>query len=236
MVKRMTPDGRLGGAKPEDRYELAVCSCKQSDTAAKKAQRMQNTSSLTKEMETMTFQSYDRSWDEAAYQAAWAFAEGKEEVGVPPFLAFSGQYGSGKTHLLAAIAHHLLEAGRQPLFVVVPKLLDWLRAGFTPEKTAEKLAYQQRFEAICDADVLLLDDLGAEQSTPWAQEKLFQLINHRYARRLPTVISTNWLIADLEGRIADRLLDVAVCEIIYTVDQSYRQHPERMQHRTKNTH
>jgi DNA replication protein DnaC len=229
MVKRLTPDGHLGGPEPEDHYELAVCVCKRRDVAAKKADRVQRASSLTTEMDTMTFASYDRGWDADAYQAAWTFAEEIAAATTLPFLAFSGQYGSGKTHLLAAIAQHLLGKGRQPLFVVVPKLLDWLRAGFTPEK--EGLAYEQRFAGICDADVLLLDDLGAEQHTPWAQEKLFQLINHRYARRLPTVISTNWLLADLDGRIADRLLDVAVCAVVYTVDRSYRQRPERGQPR-----
>ncbi|MFN8375631.1 MAG: ATP-binding protein [Anaerolineae bacterium] len=52
-----------------------------------------------------------------------------------------------------------------------------------------------------------MDDLGAENQSPWAQEKLFQLFNHRYTYRLPTVITTNVNLDNFEGRIRSRLLD-----------------------------
>jgi DNA replication protein DnaC len=52
-----------------------------------------------------------------------------------------------------------------------------------------------------------LDDLGTQNATPWAQEKLFQIINHRYVNRLPTVVTTNVDLQSIDGRISSRLKD-----------------------------
>ena len=99
-----------------------------------------------------------------------------------------GGYGAGKTHLAAAIANYNVELGRPAMFVVVPDLLDHLRAAFGPTSDS---GVDERLETIRETPLLVLDDLGAHHSTPWAQEKLFQILNHRYNSRMPTVITTN---------------------------------------------
>ena len=99
-----------------------------------------------------------------------------------------GGYGCGKTHLAAAIANFRIALGQPALFVVVADLLDYLRATYAPSST---VTFDERLEAIREAPLLILDDLGAHNSTPWAQEKLFQILNHRYNGRLPTVITSN---------------------------------------------
>ena len=105
------------------------------------------------------------------------------------WLVFTGDFGCGKTHLAAAIANHQVTPGRaSPIFVVVPELLDHLRATFSPNSAT---TLDRLFEQVKNAPLLVLDDLGTESATPWAQEKLFQLLNHRYAARLPTVITTS---------------------------------------------
>ena len=76
----------------------------------------------------------------------------------------------------------LLERGEPALFVVVPDLLDHLRAAYRP---GAEIGYDELFERVRSAPVLVLDDLGTQSPTPWAQEKLFQLINHRFNTRLP---------------------------------------------------
>jgi DNA replication protein DnaC len=55
--------------------------------------------------------------------------------------------------------------------------------------------------------VLLLDDLGTQTTTQWATEKLFQILNHRYMMKLPTVITTNVPLAELGDRLASRMAD-----------------------------
>ena len=105
------------------------------------------------------------------------------------WLVFCGPSGCGKTHLAAAIANGAIEMGQPTLFVVVPDLLDHLRAAYKP--AASELPYDELFEQVRNTPLVVLDDLGAHSATPWAQEKLFQLINHRYNHRLPTVFTTS---------------------------------------------
>jgi len=57
------------------------------------------------------------------------------------------------------------------------------------------------------APVLVLDDLGTESATPWAREKLYQLLNYRYVSRLPTVITTATAIKSLDPRLESRMMD-----------------------------
>lgn len=120
------------------------------------------------------------------------------------WLLLQGGFGVGKTHLAAAIANTVNERGGDVLFVLVPDLLDHLRSGFDP-KSIE--SYGELFDRLKNTPLLVLDDLGAESPTPWAQEKLFQLLDHRYLLRLPTVITTNKPIEAIEARIRSRLVD-----------------------------
>jgi DNA replication protein DnaC len=134
------------------------------------------------------------------------------------WLVFTGQYGCGKTYLAAAIANHLVAMGGTALFVVVPDLLDHLRATFSP---TSRVPYDTRFEEVRSADLLVLDDLGTESATPWAREKLYQILNHRYAARLPTVITTASSIKDLHPRLRSRMLDRRRCRVFEVLSPPY---------------
>ena len=126
------------------------------------------------------------------------------------WLVLTGTYGCGKTHLAASIANHQLGKRRSALFVVVPDLLDHLRATFNPQSP---ISYDKLFDQVRRAPLLVLDDLGTESATAWAKEKLYQLFNYRYNARLPTVITTSREIDDLDPRLRSRLLDPARCQI-----------------------
>jgi DNA replication protein DnaC len=139
------------------------------------------------------------------------------------WLVFFGNYGVGKTHLASAIANELLKQNYRVLFAVVPDLLDHLRSTFGP---SSEVQYDQRFELIRDAAILILDDLGTENTTPWAREKLFQIINHRYNGRMPTVITSNRRPEEIEPRIFSRMSDRAICEEFIIMDgDDYRRLP-----------
>ena len=157
----------------------------------------------------MTFQGFDGSRvnlteEESenlkkACEIAQAFAESPDG-----WLVLVGQSGCGKTHLAVAIANERLRQRQPVIFTVVPDLLDYLRSTFGPDS---KVTYDRLFEEIRTTPLLVLDDLGAQVSSPWAQEKLYQIINYRYNARLPTVITTNVHMEDLERRLASRLMD-----------------------------
>ncbi len=136
------------------------------------------------------------------------------------WLLLKGGYGCGKTHLAAAIANHAIEMGRPVLFITVPDLLDHLRTAFSPGSPA---GYDERFDEVRDAPLLILDDLGTESPTPWAQEKLFQILNYRYNARLPTVITTNHELEEIPLRIRSRLVDPDLTRIVNILAPDYRQ-------------
>ncbi len=151
---------------------------------------------------------------ENAFRAAQEFAE--EPAG---WLVFSGPFGCGKTHLGAAIANYRSSQGHPTLFVVVPDLLDHLRATFNP---GSNVTYDRRFEEVRSTRLLVLDDLGTQSTTPWAKEKLYQLFNFRYNARLPTVITTADTLDEIDPRLRERLLDKRLCSILPITVPGYR--------------
>jgi DNA replication protein DnaC len=150
-----------------------------------------------------------------AFETAKSFAHAGKG-----WLLLKGGFGCGKTHLAAAIANDRLAHGEPVLFVVVPDLLDHLRATFAP---TSRVTYDERFETVRSTPFLILDDLGAQSATSWAQEKLFQLLNHRYNAQLPTVITTNRELEEIEPRLRSRLTDTTLCTITAIAAPDFRQ-------------
>ena len=160
---------------------------------------------------------------ENAYNQARNFADNLQG-----WLLMMGRFGSGKTHLAAAIANHAIETGTATLFLTVPDLLDWLRYAYS----GVDMSFEERFEEIREIPLLILDDFGTQNATPWAQEKIFQIMNHRYINQLPTVVTSNMLINDFEGRIRSRLQDPNLVTVVKILAPDFRNptddtgHPE----------
>jgi len=138
------------------------------------------------------------------------------------WILLEGGYGSGKTHLAAAIANEAVDHGVPTLFITVPDLLDSLRFAFADPETT----FEQRFNEIRNADLLILDDFGTQNATGWAQEKLFQITNYRYINKLPTVITTNLMLDEIEGRIRSRLQDDEFVKYLKISAPDYRRPEE----------
>lgn len=149
-----------------------------------------------------------------AYERVRAYAEKPDG-----WLVLKGGYGCGKTHLAAAIANHCLEQGQLALFVSAPDLLDHLRAAYSPNA---ETGYDERFEMVRNASLLILDDLGTQSNTEWAQEKLYQIFNHRYNSRLPTVVTTNLELEAIEIRIRSRMVDPSLVQVITILAPDFR--------------
>ena len=166
-------------------------------------------------MDRMTFESFDPTGNladqEDRVSLEHALTAAKTFVRYPDgWLLLAGPHGCGKTHLSAAIIGDRIRAGEVAFFAFVPDLLDHLRSTFSPNSSIE---YDHLFEQVKSIPLLVLDDLGAESGTPWAQEKLYQLIVHRHNRRLPTIINTYLPMEELEHahpRVASRLKDTAL--------------------------
>ena len=83
----------------------------------------------------------------------------------------------------------------------MPDLLDHLRKSFSP---TSQVTWDALFNRIKNAELLILDDLGSQAFTPWAEEKLYQIIVHRHDAYLPTVITSSLLLESADGRGRDR--------------------------------
>jgi len=130
-----------------------------------------------------------------------------------------GMFGTGKTHLAAAIGRYRAALGDDPIFTVVPDLLDHLRATFSPTST---VSYDSIFNQVRTTKLLVLDDLGTQSATPWAREKLYQILNYRYETKLPTVITTSATLKEIDPRIRSRMMDERVCQIYKIIVPPYR--------------
>ncbi len=187
---------RFGKAEP------CVCILKEpAATRRDRLERLSNLGTLTR----FTFGSLSpagRAGDDPAFgaivEAALAYAENPDG-----WLVFTGPSGAGKTHLAAAIANRRIELGAPALFMVVPDLLDHLRASYRADD--DEAGFAEIFEQVRNAPMLVLDDLDAASGTPWAREKLYQVVNHRYNAQLPTVFTTATGLSALEDRLASRL-------------------------------
>jgi DNA replication protein DnaC len=187
---------------------LQVCTCRQSQVSRQIRQRLFALSNLD-ELSHLTFENFQprgmiglspRQADslEQAHNHARQYAQS-----LKGWLLLQGGYGCGKTHLAAAIANFAVGLGVPTLFITVPDLLDTLRFAYDdPEAT-----FEQRFDEIRQAPLLVMDDFGTQNATSWAQEKLFQILNYRYINHLPLVITTNLPLDDIEPRIRSRLMD-----------------------------
>ncbi|WP_368292483.1 ATP-binding protein [Dehalobacter sp. TBBPA1] len=116
-------------------------------------------------------------------------------------LLFTGSVGSGKTFLAASIANEILENNHKLLFLIVPDLLDELRATFSNK--SENTEYDL-LDIARTVPILILDDLGAHNYTEWSRNRIYSILNYRMNEQLPTVITTNLDFDEIDHYLGER--------------------------------
>lgn len=103
-------------------------------------------------------------------------------------LLLFGTNGTGKTHLAAALVLAARAKRKTALLATVSEFLDSIRETFDRfgGETESGL-----FDSLVSVDLLALDDVGKQPPTPWASERLFELVNRRYNELKPTIVTTN---------------------------------------------
>ena len=165
----------------------------------------------------------DRPWErrpgtEEAVEALaevvqnWQTIKNENGTRAPKLPLLVGAPGGGKTHLLALTGRRLIDEHRVPvMYTTMSELLaDASRAMNERQKGGDGV--QAVFDRAQTVELLLLDDLGAERPTEWAQDQLASLVDYRYTRGLPMIAATNispqmWAAA-FGSRTASRLMEL----------------------------
>lgn len=122
-----------------------------------------------------------------------------------------GGVGSGKTTLAMICSRAALEAGRTVAIYSLPRLLAEIRDTFDSRETS----YLALIDRLSEVDLLHVDDVGAEKSSPWVLEQLYALVNARYENERAMVLTTNIIDRDeLCGQITERTVSrlTEMCE------------------------
>ncbi|MBA3766284.1 MAG: ATP-binding protein [Acidobacteria bacterium] len=162
-----------------------------------------------------------------AFQYAWRFVY--EYPAIERGLLFMGTVGVGKTHLSVAILRELMEKkGVSCLFYEFGSLLKEIQNSYNPISQTSELKV---LTPVIEAEVLVLDELGATKPTDWVRDTMMQIINARYNERKLTIFTTNYLDGRgterdeiLEDRIGVRLRSrfFEMCQTVQIEGEDYR--------------
>jgi DNA replication protein DnaC len=141
--------------------------------------------------------------DVAQHLEAW-LAEGMG-------LLLTGSVGSGKTHVALGLVKLACGLGIEARFLTMAQLLGAIKATYDRERAA---SHRRRgpdapgeaglLDELAELPLLALDDLGTENPTPWARDRLYTLVNRRYLGQRLTVVTTNLSLDELADRLGER--------------------------------
>lgn len=118
-----------------------------------------------------------------------------------PGLLLRGGTGSGKTHVAVAIMKEAMRRGYSAHYANFSDLLSRIRDSYHENSKESEGALLALIDSV---DLLVLDDVGAENTTDWVRDRLYLIINRRYENARPVIITTNCEEAELEARIGPR--------------------------------
>jgi DNA replication protein DnaC len=201
------PDGRCDGSGflyDEARRRAYPCSCRPARLARRRAAAVAGR--LPRRFREVSFDrepvvSIERRNPHVVREVRRYATEVAERLEAGRGLWFTGDVGTGKTTLAMLISRAAMQADRTVAIYSLPRLLAMLRETYDDD-AAFSLA--ELIDRLCAVDLLHVDDVGAEQSSPWVLEQLYTIVNTRYEDGRAMLLTTNLDDAALREQIGDR--------------------------------
>jgi DNA replication protein DnaC len=192
-------NARPGASVDAPKLTWAVpCDCTGNDRSAQAMARAR----IPRRYEHCDFENFATDfWDGYPDAPAWNRSLAQARLVVEAFardypaggetgLLLMGSCGAGKTHLAVAALRQLMQRGHGARFYDYRELLKDIQASYDPDHPVSEMGV---LEPVLEAEVLLLDDLGASKPSPWALETIGHILNKRYNEKRVTLLTTNYL-------------------------------------------
>lgn len=134
---------------------------------------------------------------------------------------YSSAKGSGKTRMAASIANELLDRDIGVKFSTSTRILNEIRNTYNKDS---EYTENQLMDALITTPVLIVDDFGTENVTPWVKDKIYDIVNERYINKRVTIFTSNESLKEssYDDRIANRIKEM--CYEIDFPEESVREH------------
>jgi DNA replication protein DnaC len=202
------------------------CACRQGDLRG----RLLEQARIPKRHEECSLSNYQLATDNVSQLLAFkqAYRLVREYPAIERGLLFAGPVGVGKTHLAVAILRGLAEKGTTGLFCEYGSLLKEIQDSYNPVSRTSEVGV---LAPVCEAEVLVLDELGASKPTEWVLDTMTHIIGRRYNDKRLTIFTTNYTDErpgpageTLQDRVGARLRSrlYEMCRTILVEGEDYR--------------
>jgi DNA replication protein DnaC len=207
MATEACPEGRCDGSGflyDEQERRARPCSCRPARLARKRAAAV--TRRLPRRFREVSFDrepvvSIERR-NPALIREVRRYVHGiRERLDEGRGIWFQGRVGAGKTTLAMLVSKAALEADHTVAIYSLPRLLGLLRGSYDDDA---RYTLAELVDRLCAVDLLHVDDVGAEQTSPWVLEQLYTIVNTRYEDGRAMVLTTNLDQDALEAQIGER--------------------------------
>jgi DNA replication protein DnaC len=188
------PDGRCDGSGfvyDEERRRAQPCSCRPARQARRRAAAV--TGRLPRRFREVSLDreplvSIERANPHVVREVRQYVRSISERLADGKGIWFTGKVGTGKTTLAMLISKSAMEADQTVAIYSLPRLLAMLRETFNDDA---RYSLSELVDRLCSVDLLHIDDVGAEQTSPWVLEQLYTIVNTRYEDGRALLLTTN---------------------------------------------
>jgi DNA replication protein DnaC len=210
------PDGRCDGSGflyDEATRSARPCSCRPARIARKRAAALEGR--IPRRYREVSFEreplpSIERANPHVVREVRQYVRTIAEQLGAGRGLWFTGDVGTGKTTLAMLISKAAMEADRTVAIYSLPRLLAQLRDTYQEDA---RYSIGELIDRLSAVDLLHVDDVGAEQTSPWVLEQLYTIVNARYEDGRAILLTTNLVTHDGDDALRQQIGDRTVSRI-----------------------